>query len=179
MNPPEYRLDLDSLPQQAAARHADFDVMRYMLQLDDDLDDDRLDRYIDALAAPIIAAIDCTQCGHCCRALDVYLIRQDIERLAAGLHTAPAALLAEQVDLVGEQIEGEWGKFRHKPCVFLSGRRCTVYTHRPDSCRRYPQFTPEFRWVLDDLIAGSAVCPIIYHVLSAVYADVDNIIKNP
>ena len=59
----------------------------------------------------------------------------------------------------------EWGKLRHKPCVFLRDNLCSVYTQRPESCRTYPALTPDFRWTLAETIEGASICPIIYNTL--------------
>ncbi len=165
--------DLNAIAALAAQRRDDFEVMRYQLQYNDDLTDTALDAFVDAIAAPIVAAIDCTQCAHCCRVLDVYLMPDDVSRLASGLQQPIQAVTKRYVHHQAAQQVGEWGKLRGKPCPFLRGKLCNVYTHRPQTCRLYPQFTPDFRWVLDDLIDGAALCPIIYHVLSGVHEQMD------
>jgi len=170
--------DLDEIKTLVAQRQDEFEVMRYMLQLDDDLNDTQLDKLIDTIATPIIEAIDCTQCANCCRSLDVYLTQSDASNLAAHLDIPLRDITLQYIDTDTAPAVEEWGKFRHQPCALLDGKRCAVYTHRPDTCRRYPQFTPDFRWVLDDLIEGAAVCPIIYNVLSEVAQQADDIIKN-
>jgi uncharacterized protein len=171
--------DLSDIARLAQERHDEFEVVRYMLEQDDDLTDAKLDARIDEIAAPIIAAIDCTQCANCCRSLNVYLTTQDAQRLAAGIDVPIDNILTEYVDRNTAQSEGEWGKFRAKPCAFLKGKLCSVYEHRPEACRLYPQFTPDFRWVLEDMNEGAALCPIIYNVLSQVADQIDDIIKNP
>jgi Fe-S-cluster containining protein len=168
--------DLNEIKVLAAQQHDDFEVMRYMLAADDDLNDAKLDARIDSIAAPIIAAIDCTQCANCCRSLDVYLTEQDAQRLADGIHIPVDGIITRYVDPAAE-VE-EWGKFRARPCAFLNGKLCSVYAHRPESCRIYPVFTPDFRWTLADTIEGAALCPIIYNTLVAVLGQVDEIIQS-
>jgi Fe-S-cluster containining protein len=99
--------------------------------------------------------------------------------LSTALAIAPETVLERYIDQVGAQPMGEWGKFNAKPCPLLKGKLCSVYTQRPETCRLYPQFTPDFRWVLDDLIDGAGLCPIIYNVLWAVHEQAEDIIKNP
>lgn len=170
---------LADIARLAAAHHDEFEVMRYMLQLDDDISDEKLDRLVDELAASVVAAIDCTQCANCCRHLEVGVTPQDIHRLSQGIHIPPEDIIARYVDVASAASDNEWGKFRQRPCPFLKGKLCLIYPHRPDSCRHYPQFTPDFRWILADLIEGAAFCPIIYNVLRTVSARVEDIIKNP
>jgi hypothetical protein len=163
--------DLDTLRQLAVERHDEFEVMRYTLEAEADLDDALLDAWIDTIAAPIVAAIDCTQCANCCRVLDVYLVEEDAHRLASGLLIPLEEVQTRYIDPAAE-VE-EWGKLRQRPCAFLKGKLCSVYRHRPESCRLYPIFTPDFRWTLADTIAGAGICPIIYNVVSEVCAQVD------
>jgi Fe-S-cluster containining protein len=178
MNPSDIVTDLDTIRQLAAQHHDDFEVMRYMLEADDDLDDRLLDARVDAVAAPIIAAIDCTRCANCCRSLDVYLTEQDAHRLAEGIHIPVDAVITRYVDRDSAAEVEEWGKFSSRPCAFLQGRLCTVYHHRPESCRLYPAFTPDFRWTLADTIAGTALCPIICNTLIALLDQVDEITRS-
>ncbi len=165
--------DLDTIQRLAVERHAEFEVMRYLLELNIDITDAELDTMVEAIANPITEQIDCTQCGNCCRSLHVYVTSEDVERLADGLHTSVENVKEEYVDLNNPKKVGEWGKFKAHPCAFLKGNLCSVYAHRPDSCRTYPGLTPHFRWILEDIIDGAAICPIIYNVLDAMVKKVD------
>lgn len=154
-------IDLDQIKQLTADQQNHFEVLRYTVQWYDDTPDDELDALVDQIAAPIIEAIDCTQCANCCRSLDVYLTPEDGERLGPHIDIPLDAIL----DRESAQRVGEWGKFAARPCRFLDGKRCSVYEHRPETCRTYPALTPDFRWTLADTIEGAAICPIIYNVL--------------
>jgi uncharacterized protein len=165
--------DLKEIQHLAVERHDEFDVMRYMLELNDDISDEQIDALVDSVAVPIVAAINCTQCGNCCRSLEVCLVPSDAERLAQGLDIPLEAIMTHYIDReAGEKLE-EWGVFKQRPCALLRGNLCSVYAHRPDSCRMYPQFTPDFRWTLEHTIAGAGLCPIIYNVLNAMVPLVD------
>lgn len=157
--------DLDAIQRLADAHRDDFEVMRYTLELRDDLTDAQIDAAVEAIAAPIVAAIDCTQCANCCRSLDVYLTPDDAQRLADGIDVPLDAITTQHIDRAQASKVGEWGVFKQRPCAFLKGKLCSVYAHRPETCRTYPAFTPDFRWTLDDTIDGAAICPIIYNVL--------------
>ncbi|MDZ4764227.1 MAG: YkgJ family cysteine cluster protein [Chloroflexota bacterium] len=160
--------DLETIRTRADARRAEFDALCDRLQADDTIDDAELDARIDAIAQPIIAAIDCTACAHCCRTAQVALTPRDVARLARGLDTTPTAIIADYVDRAAGKAVGEWGVMRASPCPFLKGKLCSIYAHRPESCALYPQFTPDFRWTLAHTIDGAGACPIIYNVLAAV-----------
>lgn len=168
--------DLETIKRLASQRHDEFDVMRYQLQDDDDLTDEEIDALVDSLAVPIVAAIDCKQCANCCRGLTVQLGEDDIALLATGTGTSPESIKRRYVDSESCSDDADIvGTFRHKPCAFLKGKLCSVYAHRPEACRAYPQFTPDFRWMLNWMIDGAGLCPIIYNVLDAMAARVDDL----
>ncbi len=157
--------DLDEVRRLANERFDEFDVLRYQLQFDDAIDDVKLDAWVEVVAAPIVASVDCKQCGNCCRALTVGLTSDDAGRLAAHIGCSVNQLSADYIE---RDVEEEWGIFKQRPCAFLKGKLCSVYEHRPEVCRQYPQFTPDFRWTLEQMNDGAALCPIIYNVLSQI-----------
>lgn len=159
-----YPIDLVFIATEAINRADDYDAFRYFVELDERTDAE-LDALIEKIAAPIIAAIDCKRCANCCRSLDVYLTESDAERLATGSFIPLEQLLNDTIDRNRAAANEEWGVFRHKPCQFLNGTLCSVYEHRPESCRMYPVFTPDFRWTLDEVLGGVGLCPIIYHTI--------------
>jgi uncharacterized protein len=167
--------DLTVLQDLAEAHYDEWDVMRHMLQFYDDLDDKKLDAIIDEMAAPIIAAIDCTRCANCCKLLPVEVRQEDAERLATALNLPFDEFVARYL---GPHPDGDAWLFTPQPCPFLSGTLCSVYPHRPEGCRFYPGITPDFRWLLDDLIKSANVCPIVYNLLCAVAARSDDLVKN-
>ncbi|MBI5931387.1 MAG: YkgJ family cysteine cluster protein [Chloroflexi bacterium] len=164
MNDQIYSIDLAFIAAEAVRRAEDYDAFRYFVELDERTDAE-LDTLVEKIAAPIIAAIDCKQCANCCRSLDVYLTENDAQHLANGTFIPLEQLLTEQIDCDRAAENEEWGVFRQKPCQFLSGKLCGVYEHRPESCRMYPVFTPDFRWTLDEILGGVGLCPIIYHTI--------------
>jgi len=127
--------------------------------------DAELDALVDTVAAEVIPQIDCTACANCCRSLAVGLTPGDIPPLAAALNLPPDRVMAAYVDRRAGERDGEWGTFRGLPCPLLHGTRCSVYPQRPQCCRDYPAFTPDFRWLYADAVRGAAHCPIIFHVI--------------
>jgi len=166
--------DLEQIKLLAEAKRIEFEVLRYQLVEDDDLSDEEIDAAVERAAAPVIDAIDCTQCANCCRSLTVQLGMDDVERLAAGTGETPQGVLANHIQLADDDPDIV-GTFRQKPCAFLQGKLCSVYEHRPESCRAYPEFTPNFRWMLEWTIPGAALCPIIYNVLDAMTEVADDL----
>lgn len=159
--------DLAEVRRMAAARRDDFDSMYEALIYDGTLDDDALDALVEGIAAPIIAAIDCKQCANCCRSLDVCLVPDDIPLLSSALLISPDEVMTRYADQALGAAQDEWAVIPVHPCPFLGGNLCTIYDKRPHACHLYPQFTPDFRYNLEDAIEGASTCPIIYNVLSA------------
>lgn len=165
--------DLDAIRQLAESRYNEFDAMREALEFDETRNDDALDALVESIARPIVAAIDCTQCANCCRSLPVCLVPNDLDRLSAALDIPIDEVVTRYADEELGAEHGEWAVIPSKPCPLLRGNLCSIYAHRPHACRIYPQFTPDFRYNMDDTIAGAAYCPIIYNVLSVLAEQVN------
>jgi hypothetical protein len=161
----DYPTWLAFIAQEAQHRAEDYAAFAYYVELDE-RSDAEMDSLVQKLAEPILAVIDCTQCANCCRQLDVYLTESDGQRLTSIIPID--SILTDWVDFEAAQKLEEWAKFRAKPCAFLRNNLCTIYPHRPESCRNYPAFTPDFRWMVRDILEGVGVCPIIYQVIEAV-----------
>lgn len=166
--------DLAILPSLAQQHRDTFEVMLYQLQEDEDLSDKVIDALADSVAQPIVDAIDCKTCGNCCKNLDVQLGDDDLERLANGVDI-PISEIRTSVAIQAHGDPDIVGIFADKPCRFFDGNLCTVYEHRPTSCQDYPQFTPDFRWMLGWMIEGAHLCPIIYNVLLEMSTKVDDL----
>lgn len=70
----------------------------------------------------------CNQCGYCCQAYNINLRVLDVEELS-------------KVTSIHDNLvdNGEFYRFKHKPCKYLlSDGRCRYYNHRPLSCRNHP-----------------------------------------
>ena len=159
--------NLDEMRRLAAEKREAFEAMRVALEFDGTLTDDALDALVEEIAQPITAAIDCTQCANCCRVLDVCLVPPDIDRLSTALNISIDEVVTRYADEDLGAAQGEWAVIPAKPCPMLRGNLCSIYAQRPHACRIYPQFTPAFRYNLEDIIEGASYCPIIYNVLTA------------
>ncbi len=169
---PPLETDLDRIAALAQARRDDDLAFAYYVEImwtRECRADAELDALVDRIAAEVVPHIDCLACANCCRSIAVGLAPDDMLPLAQALSLPPAQVIAQYVDQRAGQDWHEWGVFRCSPCAFLggaSGTRCTLYDHRPQSCRDYPAFTPDFRWLIDEYIAGVGKCPIIFNVIT-------------
>lgn len=129
--------------------------------------DPDLQMTLDQILGEITAAIDCTECGRCCRSLGPSVDQVETARLAGALNLSlsefrgrflrpmwPGAAADEQTWLLPD------------PCPFHDGLLCTVYEHRPGICRHFPQAvgdTPADR--LTQLVEFARLCPITYNTV--------------
>lgn len=172
--PQELVTNLDEIQRLTDANLNAFEVMGYMIEYFEDIPDEEIDRIVEEVAAPIRAAIDCTQCGNCCRALQVHLSQEDVQQLSDGIHIPVQQIITEYITHEDCAEIGEWGRFKHQPCAFLKGSVCSVYAHRPETCRAYPEMK-DFRWLWDTYIDGARICPIIYNTLAGMVERVETL----
>jgi uncharacterized protein len=126
-------------------------------------DDEEVDKLTQPLGSKYTKAIDCTQCGNCCKTYMVSVDDNDIEKLAKGLQISIADCKAQYIE--GSNETGDY--FMNSiPCKLLKNNKCTVYEHRPVTCAEFPHVhKPFFTSRLLQMISNYGVCPIVYHVM--------------
>lgn len=122
--------------------------------------DAALDTVVRDTADDVMEQIDCTECGHCCRVLQIVVDDFDISRLAKRLGK-PAAAVKKRYTKRAEDGETV---FASSPCPFLVGNVCSVYEDRPQACRDYP-FLHEshFRQRMLMFLDNTFLCPIVFN----------------
>ena len=173
---PPIETDLERIAALAEQQHEDTTAFRYYIDAiwtREGRSSAELDALVDSIAADVVSHIDCTQCANCCRSLVVGLVPGDVRRLARGLNLPPGEIKARFVDREAGAEAGEWGVMRGAPCPLLRGKLCSVYEHRPQSCRDYPFLTPDFLWLMEPIMNGAGQCPIIFNVIERLKGALD------
>lgn len=83
----------------------------------------------------------CTGCGKCCTGTPgyVWVSPAEAEALAAHLQISVEEFIKKYTRRVGDRLSLTERKNQgNYDCVFLEGKRCTVYESRPKQCRTYP-----------------------------------------
>lgn len=124
------------------------------------------ERRFRAIAKNLEEAIDCKQCGNCCRVATTQITERDAEHLARYLGVRLADFLR---DYTVETIEeGRILKRTENGCVFLEGNACSVYEARPRTCEFFPHLVKgngsllSRMWHMPD---RAVYCPIVFNTL--------------
>lgn len=148
------------LPHIAKAKHAENLLFREHLRA---FPNAKVDECTHQLYKKIAASIDCTQCGNCCRKLEPEISADEAQRLAT-LHTTSLE------DFLQTHTQSDNSKdllfLTAKPCLFLNGNICSIYTQRPSACADYPHLHhPNTKYRMKRILAQYAICPIVYEVV--------------
>jgi Fe-S-cluster containining protein len=120
----------------------------------------------DAIAHPVVeeitSKIDCIQCGNCCRHQEPGIDNDEIEKLAKCKNMSVEGF---KNDFVAWDKEGISFMFQ-KPCTFLQGNICSVYTDRPNSCADFPGLhRANLKWRMKQVKENYSLCPIVFNVV--------------
>ncbi len=83
----------------------------------------------------------CTGCGQCCTGPSgyVWVSSQEAEALAKSLKITLEDFVKKYTRRIGNRLSLlERRRGGQYDCIFLDGKRCTVYEARPQQCRTYP-----------------------------------------
>ncbi|MBA3828510.1 MAG: YkgJ family cysteine cluster protein [Taibaiella sp.] len=154
-----YQTDLAIISLTAQKKQEENDRFASSLQHQDTL---ALDRLVHGINKTVSAAIDCTQCGNCCKTLIINVTRPEAAHLADHLGMP----LADFNDKYIEESQQGNCFMNTMPCNFLSENKCTVYTNRFKECRDFPHLhKPGFRARFAGTLMHYGNCPIIYNVV--------------
>ena len=154
-----YQSDLTIIAADAIANEEENYAFRLWLKRADDTE---LDERVHTINNRVTAAIDCTQCGNCCKTLVINVTPAEIDALGHALEMTPSAVKEKYIE------ESQQGScyMNTMPCNFLSENKCTIYTNRFKECRDFPHLhKPGFQQRFLGTLGHYGRCPIIYNVI--------------
>jgi Fe-S-cluster containining protein len=122
---------------------------------------------VDLIGRKVSEQVDCTQCANCCKGLSIAPKSTDVKRLSDGLGLSPYEFKTKYLkkDHEGDLV------FKQRPCPFLKSNRCSVYEHRPETCRSYPHLEKQHMlgrgWYV---LENTRICPIVYNTFEMLKA---------
>ncbi len=113
----------------------------------------------------------CTGCGGCCTGSPgyVWVTEEEILALSDFLKISREAFIKKYTHLIAGRISLKELPRSNYDCVFLEGKRCSVYPLRPKQCRTFP-------WWKDNLSSqdawkeAAARCEGIDHADAALFS---------
>lgn len=148
---------------QVAAKLVYKENQTFLKRLKKQTQHNKLDDTFHELHNQAFEAIDCLNCGNCCKTAGPRLSDKDIARLAK--HTRMKVFDFQtqyvRVDEDGDQV------FKGLPCPFLGDdNACTVYDERPLACREYPHTDRKRMYqILDETLKNTLVCPAVFQIV--------------
>jgi Fe-S-cluster containining protein len=128
-----------------------------------------VERKFKALAKDVENAIDCTECGNCCRVATAKVTERDIVSMSKFI-----GMSVPQFKRDYTQVDAEEGmvlkRDEAKGCVFLSGNLCTIYEARPSSCEYFPHVVKGEGSLVSRMwqfVDRATYCPIVYNTMEA------------
>ena len=124
-------------------------------------DGKQVDRIVHRLHREITGHINCTLCGNCCYRLKPESQEEDIAILARIENITPD-------DFEHNYCEDDYGDtyLNTVPCRYLEGKKCRIYEHRPEQCRRFPSTDREgFVSKSLGLLRYYEICPIVFNIM--------------
>ncbi len=107
----------------------------------------------------------CTGCGQCCTGSPgyVWVSPSEAEAIAEQLKISVEEFIQKYTRRVGNRLSLlERRRNNNYDCIFLDGKRCTIYEARPEQCRTYPWW-PENVNTPEDWKAEGVRCEGINH----------------
>jgi len=163
-----YETNLSVIAEQAVLKEEENDHFLLSLKHQDGA---VLDNKVHAINKRVSEAIDCTQCGNCCRTLVINVTPEEIGGLAEYLQQ-PSEQVKEKY--IEESQQGQCF-INSIPCAFFADKKCTIYAHRFTECRDFPHLHKNgFRERLLGTLMHYGSCPIIYNVIEELKAELDS-----
>ena len=154
-------LDLDIIKRNAKIREDQNYKFRSFLK---GQDSEKIDKIVHDLYEKVLEKVDCTECANCCIELETSFRLDEIDRLTNELQIDREEFIKQSTkpDEFGEEDKLY---LNSKPCQFLKGKKCTIFSLRPEECNSFPYLHKEgFTSRLYGVIDNYELCPIVYNV---------------
>ncbi len=154
-----YETNLDIIAAEAVLKEEENDHFLHFMKRQDSAITDPLAHEIND---KVSAAIDCTQCGNCCKTLVINVTDEEVVQLSDDLHLPQTEIQERYIEtsLAGKHF------INTVPCAFLAGSICSIYQYRFTECRDFPHLhKPGFKERLLGTLLHYGRCPIIYNVV--------------
>jgi len=151
--------DLSEIEKQSLSMESrNWDFLSFLRDIGESAE---LDKLFISIMSQLEDAIECTQCGNCCRHNIPVLDKKDIERVSVRLQLSNDEFTAQYLHkFTGKDLY----IMNRIPCPFLKDNVCSVYEERFESCRVYPQLLSYNNVVnAGNLIKNTGICPIIFN----------------
>jgi Fe-S-cluster containining protein len=154
-----YKTDLQFIAQQAPVKEEENDELLHWLKGADAAATDAL---VHDINNTVSAAINCTDCGNCCKTLIINVAPGETRPVAQFLNISEQEVDEKYIEhsMAGNTF------INAIPCHFLKENKCSIYTARFHECREFPHLhKPGFYKRLSGTLMHYAGCPIIYNVI--------------
>jgi Fe-S-cluster containining protein len=157
---PEY----EAILSKSKAKHKE--ILREMRHLSK-LNKNGFDASVHAHHEAVFAAIDCQECGNCCRAMSPRFRETDIKHLCKSQGLSARNFIDAYLK---DDDEGVGHVLKELPCPFQDpDNSCSVYEHRTLSCRDFPHTqSRNIQKRLVGLAYDSLVCPAAFMIIELI-----------
>lgn len=125
-------------------------------------DHTELDQTVFKLQEIASKAIDCTQCGNCCRSFMINVEEKEADKVSHSLQISRSDFDEKYI----EKSQNGRMILNTIPCSFLKENKCTIYENRFSGCREFPALhLPDVHKRLFSIFQNYSRCPIIFTVI--------------
>ena len=128
------------------------------------------DRTVHGYHEEAFSAIDCRQCGNCCRNLGPRFRETDIKHICKASGLSPKAFASQYLE---QDPDGVGYILKELPCPFLAeDGSCSEYENRTLSCREFPHtLSNNIQRKLVGLALDARYCPAAFLICEMIIRD--------
>lgn len=154
-------INLQAITQKSIDLQEQNDAFLVFLQQENS---NKIDELVAALNNTISPAINCLQCGNCCKSLMINVTENEVKTVSNYLQISRQDFYNTYVEKGSSMMV-----INTIPCHFLqSNNACSIYPQRFSGCKEFPAMhIPKFTKRLFTTFMHYGRCPIIYNVVEA------------